>query len=200
MNALASRDIKCINASGDNNSISVWRKIEKGEFQVVLTTPEALLSPVGYFFRNIQRNRKSQFYSRLVGIVIDECQCVKSWGAFVPDYRQLGTLRDRFPNTILAGFSATMTPPDIAFFKKHCKMRNAVLIKQSVRRHNLKIWVARVHQKGYDDLRILIPDNLTSADDIPQTLIFVHGRMEANDVAKWLRKLLPAELRGKKGI
>lgn len=195
MQILKDREIKCVNASGDNNSISVWRKIEKGEFSIVFTTPESLLSPVGYFIRHIQRNRKSQFYSRLIGVVLDECHCVKTWGGFRPEYRMLGTLRECFPKAVFAGFTASMTPPDIVSFKKYSKMRNSVVIKRSVRRYNLKIWVARIQGKEYEDLRILIPDNLTSADKIPQTLIFVHGRMEANEIGQWLRTLFPVQLR-----
>ena len=111
MQILEARGIKCVNASGNNSSISVWKKIEEGEFSIIFTTPESLLSPVGYFFRNIQRNRKSQFHSRLVGVVIDECHCVKNWGSFRPEYRELGTLRICFPNVVFAGFTATITLP-----------------------------------------------------------------------------------------
>lgn len=52
-------------------------------------------------------------------------------------------------------------------------------------RKDMKIWLC-----------ILIPDNLTSAArETPQTLIFVHARMEVNNVAKWLWTLLPVQLR-----
>jgi superfamily II DNA helicase RecQ len=89
---LEAQGIKCVNISGDNSFISVWCKIEKAEFDVIFTTSELLLSPVGYFFRNIQRNRKSQFHSRLIDIVLDEYHYVKSWGIFHPQYNQLDTL------------------------------------------------------------------------------------------------------------
>ena len=41
-------------------------------------------------------------------------------------------------------------------------------------------------------LCILIPNDITSTEQIPQTLIFVYGRDEANELAQWLRTLLHA--------
>src|SRR5438552_8023627 len=69
---------------------------------------------------------------------------------------------------------------------------DAVLIQQSIRKGNLKIWVAQLCHKGlYTDLDVLVPKQLQTAKDIPQTLIYVEKRLEANTIAQYLRTKLP---------
>jgi superfamily II DNA helicase RecQ len=106
----------------------------------------------------------------------------------------IGILRECFRHIPCVGFSATLTPIGITKFSRLMRMENPQIIHETVRRRNVKIWVARIQGQNYDDLQIMIPDGISSAVEIPVTLIFVNGTMEATDMCEWFRTLLPTVL------
>ena len=136
-------------------------------------------------------------YSKFVAIGIDECHCLENWGGsgFRVDYQNLGTLREAFPSIPFVGLTATMTPMGTSYFFKSARFKKPAIIKQTVRRRNVNIWVVPISpitQNEYEGLHILFPDNISSPEDIPQTIIFYNGRVGCGRMAKWLRSQLPA--------
>jgi hypothetical protein len=174
---------------------TLWKQVANCGFQVVYASPEILLAPTSYFFKNMCQSKKTAFHSRLIGTAIDECHSVDDWGEFRPLYSMVGSLREALCHVPFIGFSATLSPLGITRFTKTTNLRSPVLVKESIRRYNLTIWVVRRLKKGFEDLDILISDDISSASDIPATLVFVDSLTKPARIAKYLRKQLPEHLR-----
>ncbi len=73
----------------------------QGALRLLFVSPERLAS--GDFCALLQRARIHTF-------AIDEAHCISHWGHdFRPDYRQLGKLKELFPEASLHGYTATAT-------------------------------------------------------------------------------------------
>ena len=81
------------------------RKIEKGiaedKYRLIFTSPEKFLS---YHFRQVMQQ------TNVGAIAIDEAHCISQWGHdFRPEYRQLASLKDKFPGISIHAYTATAT-------------------------------------------------------------------------------------------
>jgi len=92
-----------------DEQVSNWRSVAANECRLLYLSPERLMKP--RMLDAIARLNPALF-------VVDEAHCISKWGmSFRPEYEQLSTLRDRFPHTAIAGFTATAdkaTRADIA--------------------------------------------------------------------------------------
>ena len=190
------RNIKAIAMTGEKSTKESWKQVADGKYNVLFAAPEAIFEKTGYFWNNVLRKRGGDLYSRIVGFAIDECHCVKNWGGagFRIDYASIGTLREAFPKVPFMGLTATITPTGISYFFKSTKFKNPAIIRQTIRRTNVDIWVAPLKGKDFDDLRILFPENISCAEDIPQTIVFYNARVGCGRMARWLRSQLPSSL------
>lgn len=76
-----------------------YQSLLKGDSKLLYLSPEKLLQP--QFLSGLQQLEISM-------IAVDEAHCVSHWGHdFRPDYRQLGKLRNWFPNTPIMALTAT---------------------------------------------------------------------------------------------
>ncbi|HEU0046693.1 MAG TPA: DEAD/DEAH box helicase, partial [Nitrososphaera sp.] len=194
---MEARNVNAIAITGDQSTNTTWEKVAEGKFNVIFAAPEAIFEKAGYFWNHILRKRSGALYSKFVAIGIDECHCLENWGGsgFRVDYQNLGTLREAFPSIPFVGLTATMTPMGTSYFFKSARFKKPAIIKQTVRRRNVNIWVVPISpitQNEYEGLHILFPDNISSPEDIPQTIIFYNGRVGCGRMAKWLRSQLPA--------
>jgi ATP-dependent DNA helicase RecQ len=89
-----------------NLSPAERRDIERGiienQYRLLFVAPERLLTP--WFLAQMERINVKAF-------AIDEAHCISQWGHdFRPEYRQLRTLKDRFPAASVHAYTATATP------------------------------------------------------------------------------------------
>jgi ATP-dependent DNA helicase RecQ len=90
-----------------NSSVSraeqsrVMQRATEGDYRLLYLSPERLVLPetVAWLHR-----------VPLLFFVIDEAHCISEWGhEFRPDYRQLSSLRSKFPERPIAAFTASAT-------------------------------------------------------------------------------------------
>ena len=105
-----------------------------GKLRLLYLAPERLLMPdflQGPLARLAQSPGLSAF-------TIDEAHCVSEWGHdFRPEYRQLGSLRERFPGVPVFAFTATATERVRADIVAQLRLREAALHVASFNRPNL---------------------------------------------------------------
>ena len=80
---------------------AICEKARNGEYRLLYLSPERLARPDTVTW--LQRVPISFF-------AIDEAHCISEWGhEFRPEYRQLSSLRQNFPNRAIAAFTASAT-------------------------------------------------------------------------------------------
>jgi ATP-dependent DNA helicase RecQ len=107
----------------------IRRQVEAGELRLLLVAPERLLA--------------EPFLCWLAGreigaFAIDEAHCISEWGHdFRPEYRQLSSLRERFPGVPLHAYTATATPRVRADIVRQLRLCDPVLLVGRFDRPNL---------------------------------------------------------------
>ena len=113
-----------------------------GALRLLYLAPERLLMPE-FLDGALARLAQSPGLS---GITIDEAHCVSEWGHdFRPEYRQLGILRDRWPDVPVFAFTATATERVRADIVRQLRLQEPAVHVASFNRPNL---FYAVHPKG----------------------------------------------------
>ena len=168
----------------------IMRRAEKGAVHVLYISPERIVRddildwlarvPIGFF-------------------AIDEAHCISEWGhEFRPEYRQLGTLRERFPDVPIAAFTASATRLVRHDILAQLHLRDAARFVLSFHRPNLRYLVrecAAGEQESlldsaldyYDEGNIILyAPTIKMVEDLAARLshrgiaiVPYHGRMDA---------------------
>lgn len=126
------------------------RGLHQAEFRLLYVAPERLLLPG--FLETLKSWKVTQ-------IAIDEAHCVSEWGHdFRPEYRQLASLRDHFPEVPVMALTATATERVRGEIIEHLRLRDPQCYVASFNRPNLAYRV------------------LPKASPYEQTLQFVRAR------------------------
>ena len=148
-----------------------------GHVRILYVSPERLSSEL---FQTKLRHMHVSF------ITVDEAHCISQWGHdFRPEYTQLGTLRDRFPDVPMMALTATadkITRHDII---EQLKLRNVKEFISSFDRPNLSLSVKRGY-KSAEKMHFIL--NFIKARPFDPGIIYCLSRKTTEKVAADLKK------------
>ncbi len=154
----------------------VLSDLREDRCRLLYVSPERL---VGEGSQGFRRSLK-QWDVRL--IAIDEAHCISQWGHdFRPEYRQLGRLREEFPDASLHAFTATATERVRSDIVNELRLVDPLVLVGSFDRPNL---MYRVLRRG--NLHGQIEQILARHDD-EAGIIYCPSRREVEALAEWLR-------------
>ncbi len=140
--------------------------------------------------------RNQRFARQIIALFVDEAHCISHWGAqFRKKYGTIGTLRAFLPaSTPIVAVSATLTARvrrDIQS-KLHFSKANSSFIDIGNDRPNISLAVRACQNpmNTYSDLDFVIPDSVTSIEDIPKTWIYVDNIDLGAEIIRHLRQVL----------
>lgn len=124
------------------NSTLEWEDYKKstaelvrGEVKIVYVSPEGLAT-------GRLRNLLSDDRIKVSCITIDEAHCVSEWGHdFRPDYMEIPSVRNLFPDAVLLALTATATEQVRKDIVKNLEMRNPAVMVSSFNRENIYLEV-----------------------------------------------------------
>ena len=113
--------------------VSTANRVKTGAVKLLYVAPETLLRPETLLLLE---------ECRLDCLAIDEAHCISQWGhGFRPEYRQLVSVRKRFPHAVCVALTATATPRIQADIKQTLGFRDENEFITSFDRANLFIAV-----------------------------------------------------------
>jgi ATP-dependent DNA helicase RecQ len=114
--------------------IAEWRKVTAGTAKLLYLAPERLM--MDNMLAALHRLDPLLF-------VIDEAHCISKWGpSFRPEYEQLSRLKDLFPESRIAAFTATADKATRADIARKLFKSDAQIIVHGFDRPNLRLGVA----------------------------------------------------------
>ncbi|KAF4610293.1 hypothetical protein D9613_010675 [Agrocybe pediades] len=186
-----------INSVHEGCTNEVMENICDGTWQIVLISPEIVLSPK--FRDKVLLNPK--MIPRILSVVVDEAHVVSHWGAdFRKEYGKLGVLRSILPRgTPFIAMSATLSRRirrDV-LKKLEYDENNYLNLDIGNDRCNVSIVVRAMHNtmNTYSDMDFVIPAGIANAEEIPLTFIYADKINDGVGIEDRLNALLPENLR-----
>ena len=162
--------------SGDERD-SVLASLREDRCRLLYVSPERLVGEGSQGFRRLLQ----QFGVRY--IAVDEAHCISQWGHdFRPEYRQLGRLREDFPQVSLHAFTATATERVRDDIARELALRDPVILVGSFDRPNLVYRVLRRASLRGQLLQIL------ARHEEEAGIVYCPSRREVESLATWLRE------------
>ena len=130
---------RALNSTNDETSNANIRfECRQGRVKLLYISPERLLTEINYLLKDI----------RISLFAIDEAHCISQWGHdFRPEYTQLKTLREQFPQIPVVALTATADKKTRQDIVKQLAMRDPQIFISSFDRPNLSLDVKRGYQQ-----------------------------------------------------
>ncbi len=146
----------------------------RGDIKLLYVAPERLV--LGAFQGLLDAVRGEQGLSLLA---IDEAHCVSEWGHdFRPEYRQIGGLRERYPQTPFLALTATATERVRGDITTQLRLRQPFTFTGSFNRPNLDYEVQTKSKESYREVL-----HLLRADPAASTIIYCQSRNGVEELA-----------------
>jgi ATP-dependent DNA helicase RecQ len=153
----------------------VQRGIRDGRFRLIYVAPERLVGEGRDSFFALLGRQPVSF------LAVDEAHCISQWGHdFRPEYRQLATLRQRWPEIAVHAFTATATARVRRDIASQLQLRNPAELVGSFDRPNL---VYRVVARA--TLKKQLQDTLARHRG-EAGIIYCQSRREVDALTEWL--------------
>lgn len=151
---------------------AIFTGLNQREVRLLFVSPERLMSEG--FLQMLQRLGVRRF-------AIDEAHCISQWGHdFRPEYRQLASLREWFPDASFHAFTATATPRVREDIVAQLQLNDAHVFVGYVDRPNL---VYRVVPKA--DVEAQVAEAIDRHRD-EAVIVYCISRRETESLAEWL--------------
>jgi ATP-dependent DNA helicase RecQ len=143
--------------------------LDRGEYRLLYAAPERIVLP--------------EFQARLAAwnlrhIAVDEAHCVSEWGHdFRPEYRQIATLRERYPQVPIAAVTATATDRVRGDIERYLKLRAPRRFVAGFNRPNLR-YVVFEKREAFKQLLAW-----STARAAESGIVYVASRQSAEDLA-----------------
>ena len=148
------------------------RGLHNGEFRMLYVAPERLM--LSGFVEDLQKWNVNLF-------AIDEAHCISEWGHdFRPEYRQIASLREKFPTVPMMALTATATERVRGDIEKQLQLREPRCYVASFNRPNLTY---RVSAKAGSYEQIL---NFIRARGRESGIIYCQARKTTENLASKL--------------
>jgi ATP-dependent DNA helicase RecQ len=155
-----------------NDSRLRLRGLHNGEYRLLYVAPERLM--LSGFLDDLKTWKVNLF-------AVDEAHCISEWGHdFRPEYRQISTLRSRFPGVPVMALTATATERVRGDIVKQLHLREPKCYVASFNRPNLTYRVA-AKAGAYDQILSFIRARKGEGG-----IIYVQARKTADSVASKL--------------
>ena len=167
-------DAICLHSGMHRNEID--RELDNaiyGKYDFLYISPERLQTE---FFQA----RKERLNPGL--IAIDEAHCISQWGHdFRPSYLLLENLKDWFPNTPIAAFTATANENTLSDIQKYLRLKEAKVFRKSFVKENLSYSVLKSTEKKVE-LQFILKRLKGSG------IIYARNRRKCEEIASFLAK------------
>jgi ATP-dependent DNA helicase RecQ len=155
-------------------SHQIESELKAGRIKLLYVAPERLLNP---YFLGFLAQLSINFF------VIDEAHCVSEWGhEFREHYRGLSLLKERFPQTPIAAFTATATKVVEEDIAANLRLHTPKRVRGSLFRSNLTVQAQHRIKDGRDQLLEFLKSHQNNSG-----IIYTLSRKQTESVAHFLQ-------------
>ncbi|KAJ7288849.1 P-loop containing nucleoside triphosphate hydrolase protein [Mycena rebaudengoi] len=188
-----------INSAHGGCTKEIVQSIVAGEHQIVLISPEMLLTR--RFIDGVLR--KPEFGTRCLSVFIDEAHCVSHWGdSFRKKYGSIGIVRAFLPRAVpVIAVSATLTPRvhDDILVKLRINPKDYVYVNIGNDRPTVAHVVRAMEHpmNSHRDLDFLVDENMESPHDIPKAFLYSDDTKEGAGIIDHLNDRVHPDYRSR---